>query len=102
LDIREKTLGLDHTIIAVTLRHLAESYRRSGQTTKAVSSLQRALTIDEHVIGNEAVVATNLQRLGTIRTPQRPWNNMPGFFVRQTGRTPLREQRLGSSAAAMP
>lgn len=54
-------------VVAITLRHLAETYRRSGEAGKAVILLARALAIDEKALGLEhAHLVTTLQSLGLI------------------------------------
>ena len=70
-------------VVAITLRHLAEAYRRSGEAVKAVIMLERALAIDEQALGvDHAFLATTLQSLGLIFLNEGRYAESEPFLLR--------------------
>jgi CHAT domain-containing protein/Tfp pilus assembly protein PilF len=67
LELREKALGPEHSIVAATLHNLASIYRNKGDYAKAESLHHRARTIWEKTLGPEHPnVAMSLNNLGIL------------------------------------
>jgi CHAT domain-containing protein/Tfp pilus assembly protein PilF len=67
LEIREKALGPDDRLVALTLDHLSDAYAQSGDYTNAIQSRMRALEIKKKVYGDEhGEVGAELHMLGIV------------------------------------
>ena len=65
VEIREKVLGPDHPLVALTLSHLADAYGKSGDYATAIQIRLRALESKKKLYGAEHLeVAHSLHSLG--------------------------------------
>jgi CHAT domain-containing protein len=71
LTIREKMLGPDHPVVAVSLNNLADLYKIQGQYTQAELLYKRALAILEKGLGaTHPIVATSYANLALLYRDQ--------------------------------
>jgi tetratricopeptide (TPR) repeat protein len=71
LTVREKSLGVEHPYVAVTLNGIAELYRAQGHYAKAEPLFQRSLAILEKALGPDNVnLAATLNNLALLLVDQ--------------------------------
>lgn len=93
LNIRERVVGPENTLVAQTLNNLAESYQAKGDYTKTEVYFQRALQIRETKLGREhPEVAQSLSNLASLYRTQGAYAKAEPLYQRALA---IREKTLG-------
>lgn len=93
LEIRERTLGLDHPDTAQSLNNLASLYECQGKCEKAAPLYQRALEVRERVVGpNHPDTAQSLNNLAELYRVQGKYKEAEPLYL---GALAIWEQTLG-------
>ena len=99
LDIREKTLGAEHSDVATSLNNLALLYKTQGQYAQAEPLYQRALHIYKKALGAEHPdVATSLNNLAELYRTQGQYVQAEPFYQRALH---IHEKALGAEHPAV-
>jgi CHAT domain-containing protein len=93
LSIYEKTLGLEHPLVADTLSGLGDIYRDRHDFERAESYYQRALAIRQKVLGEaHSAIGESLDHLGSIYRDRGDYARADSFYTRALA---IRERVLG-------
>jgi CHAT domain-containing protein len=93
LSLREKTLGLNHPDVGISLDNLAQIYEEENRIAEAEPLLKRALVIREEALGSDHPnVATSLNNLAVLYLNEGRYAEAEPLYKRSLA---IREKALG-------